>query len=72
MRKNQSILLPVGYSQASIVQVKNTVLASNMLELKEIERYQRKHPSMDINTAGITWIAQNAARWRMNHPLVEV
>jgi hypothetical protein len=67
-----SIIQPVGTSRASIVQVKNTVLESNLLELKAIERYQHKHPSMDMETAAMSWIEKNAARWRMNHSLVGV
>jgi hypothetical protein len=63
---SKTYILPVG-SQASLVQVKNTVLESNLLELKAIERYQHKHPSMSINQAAITWINQNAARWRKRH-----
>jgi hypothetical protein len=62
-----SIIQPVGTSRAALVQVKNTVLKSNLLELREIERYQHKHPALDIEQAAMSWIATNAARWRKNY-----
>ncbi|MBE3144244.1 MAG: hypothetical protein IMZ61_10025 [Planctomycetes bacterium] len=63
----QFLILPVGSSQASLVQVKNTVLQSNLLEIQAIERYQHKHPTMNMEQAAMTWIEKNAARWRKQH-----
>jgi hypothetical protein len=53
-----------------IIQVKsNPVLASNMLELKAIEKYKAQHPALSMNDAAIQWIDKNAATWRAKHPL---
>jgi hypothetical protein len=67
---NRSIILPVGSSQATIVQVKNTVLETNQLELKEIEKYQHQHPTMSMEAAAMSWIDKNAAQWRHKYTLV--
>jgi hypothetical protein len=56
-----------------IIQVKhNPVLASNLLELRAIEKYKAKHPSMSMNDAAIQWIDKNAAAWRAKHPLQQI
>jgi hypothetical protein len=55
-----------------IIQVKNPVLASNLLELKAIERYKARHPELSMNDAAIRWIDKNAAAWRAKHPLQQI
>jgi hypothetical protein len=52
-----------------IIQVKNPVLVSNLIELKEIVRYKDKHPELSMNDAAIRWINKNAAAWRAKHPM---
>jgi hypothetical protein len=69
--KHSELVLPVN-SRATIVQIKNTVLESNLLEVKAIEHYQHLHPSLTVEEAAMTWIARNAARWRRHHPLLVV
>jgi hypothetical protein len=52
-----------------VIQVKNTLIHSNLLQLKEIEKYQRQHSSMSMEQAAVQWIDKNAAQWRAKHPL---
>jgi hypothetical protein len=63
------LIVPVNV-QATLVQVKNTVLQSNLLELKRIEDYQHHHPAMSMEQAAQTWIAKNAAQWRRRHSTI--
>ena len=54
----------------TIIQIKEPVLVSNLLELKEIEKFQHRHPSMNMEQAAMKWINKNAAAWRQNyHPI---
>jgi hypothetical protein len=62
-------ILTLNNSKTTIVQVKNDVLVSNTLQLREIERYAVRHPEMSTNDAAIRWIARNSAQWRHKHPL---
>jgi len=66
--------LPIaGHSRSTlVVEVKNTLIASNMLEVKRIEEYQHRHSGLTINQAAQQWIARNAASWRRRHPLLGV
>ena len=52
-----------------LIEIKNPILTSNMLELKEIEGYKKKHPNLSMNDAAIQWIDQSAASWRVKYPL---
>jgi hypothetical protein len=43
------------------------VLVSNILQLKEIEKYHRQHSNLTVDQAAIKWIARNSAQWRKHH-----
>jgi hypothetical protein len=56
-------------AKTTVVQVKNDVLVSNTLQLREIERYAARHPELSMNDAAVRWIARNSAKWRRKHTL---
>jgi hypothetical protein len=56
-------------AKTTIIQVKNELVISNGLQLKEIEKYHQKHPQISMNEAAIQWIDKNAAAFRKKHPL---
>lgn len=41
-------LVVPGDARATIVQVKNVIVKSNLLELKKLEECQRRHPAMTM------------------------
>lgn len=47
----------------------NDLVVSNLLQLREIEKYHKLHPDRSINQAAVEWIDRNSARWRGQHPL---
>jgi hypothetical protein len=59
---------PIIINANKIIQVRNPVLVSNLLELKAIEKYHQRHPNKTLNEAATEWIDQNAASWRAKHP----
>ena len=67
MKSNQTVLQQ-GF-QSKVVVVKNPLLKSNLLQLKEIAAYHYRNPHLTINDAAIKWIDQNAGQWRKKHPL---
>ena len=52
-----------------IVEIKNPLLVSNMIELDAIKKYKGKHPDLTMNEAATQWINRYAATWRARHPL---
>ena len=65
---NRDILISSG-STVKVVAAKNDLLNSNLLQLREIEKFKRRHPNITIDQAAMVWIDKNAASWRAKHPL---
>jgi len=65
---NRDLYIPSG-SSVKVVAVKNDLLTSNLLQLREIEKYKRRHRHMTMEQAAVKWIGQNAATWRSKHSL---
>jgi len=51
----------------AIIQSKRDVLVSNLLQLKEIEKFHRSHSNLTFDQAAIKWIARNSAQWRKRY-----
>ena len=62
-------LIPSGSSVKVVEAVKNDLLTSNLLQLREIEKFKRRHPNITMDQAAMVWIDKNAAAWRSKHPL---
>jgi hypothetical protein len=62
------ILNTFGKSQIATVKSNADLITSNLLQLREIERYQ-KRTGLSMNDAAIKWIDRHALRWRIKHPL---
>lgn len=66
----QDLILPIpGSRTTQLIQVKNDLITSNLLQIKEIEKFRNKRPDLSMNEAAIQWINHNAVTWRRKHPL---
>jgi hypothetical protein len=55
-----------GSEKSRVVTVKDDLTVSNLLQLKEIEKYAQE-TGLSMNEAAYEWIAKNSADWRSNH-----